>query len=52
MANGSVFELFAYLKRLFKDKTADISSVPERTAEKSKVRKGILRFISIFHPDK
>ena len=39
-------------KQMFKEKTADIQAMPDKFTDKSKVRKGILKFISIFHPDK
>ncbi|TNV81739.1 hypothetical protein FGO68_gene2910 [Halteria grandinella] len=47
-----VFELFQYMKATFKVKTEDIDLPDSKTAENSKIRKTILKFISIFHPDK
>ena len=47
-----MFDLFSYVKENFKDKTSELEVSVDKHSENSKVRKTILKFISIFHPDK
>ncbi len=52
-----MFDLFKYLKLAFRDKTAELDPLnPEdnkyNKIERPKIRKTILKFISVFHPDK
>jgi len=51
-----VFDLFKYLKLAFREKTAELDPLnPEdklNKLERPKIRKTILKFISVFHPDK
>ena len=48
----TVFDLFTYITSKFKEKTADLEVKVDKFSEKGKVRKQILKFISVFHPDK
>ncbi|TNV84531.1 hypothetical protein FGO68_gene67 [Halteria grandinella] len=51
----TVFELFDYLKQKFTEKTKELDqiyAIDRYKVERSKIRKTILKFISVFHPDK
>eukprot|EP00347_Sterkiella_histriomuscorum_P014993 403358723 len=50
-ANKTIFEFLKYIKSTFLPKCGDIELV-QKYSEPTKVRKQILKFISIFHPDK
>jgi hypothetical protein len=53
--NKTLFELMDYLKERFEDKTKDLDqifAIDRYKIERSKVRKSILKYISVFHPDK
>ena len=51
----SLFDLFQYLKDRFKEKTVELElfqACDRHRLERSKIRKTILKYISVFHPDK
>lgn len=51
----TLFEFFEYLKDRYKEKTQELELITEKDrhkVEKGKVRKTILKYISVFHPDK
>ncbi|CDW83155.1 UNKNOWN [Stylonychia lemnae] len=50
-AKKTIFEFLKFIKNTFKDKVGDIELV-QKYVEPTKVRKQILKFIQIFHPDK
>jgi len=52
ISSKTVFDIFTFIKERFKDKTAELQVTVDKNSENSKVRKTILKFISIFHPDK
>lgn len=51
LESKTIFDFLKYIKSTFPEKTIDFLLL-DKFSEPPKIRKQILKFISVFHPDK